>query len=214
MYFTACTLLLALASYKMMRPMLLGDIHGFHRSIVWAVAPLMMGAPIWSSFYDAYMFQSGGGLTPTQGTVSVIISLVGASLIVLQAMYGLFRIWSTDKTVHFWSMGVCVIGICLGGVGAVAAGKQLSFVDSHSGMVNFEVFRSEVHDMKCESDIIIANYVEGEPAKYRCPTGFLFNQFGGAPFAPWPDYTEGSSADLGQALGEVMRTSIGPDPIE
>ncbi|APC19663.1 hypothetical protein BLL42_27535 (plasmid) [Pseudomonas frederiksbergensis] len=75
-------------------------------------------------------------------------------------------------------------------------------------MVNFGFFRESVTDMKCGSDLILAKYIEGQPTQYRCPNGFIMNQFRGAPFVPWPDYTEGTSAELGVAIGQFKSSFV------
>lgn len=208
MFVLACTALLLLAMTNHVKALCIGDFQSSIRTFLWLAAPLLMAAPVITTFYDAYRFNSGAEVGPSQGVLVVSLSLIGALLIVASALYGLVQPLMLKKQIRFWPMGALVLSTVLGGVGVMATIKQLSFVDENSGMLNFGFFRESVTDMKCGSDLILAKFIEGQPAKYRCPKGFIMNQFSGAPFVPWPDYIEGESAELGAVISQYKNSFV------
>jgi hypothetical protein len=82
---------------------------------------------------------------------------------------------------------------------------HISFVShsSESPLVNLSRLRllEAVPDIDCDSPLLLISRTTSSLVRYRCPTSLLFGSLTQYPFLPWPDYTEGHSADLGRALG-------------
>ncbi len=171
---------------------------------------LLMIAPVVSSFYDVIQFETGKGVSSTTGRTTVWLALVGSILIVGIAISQGFI---NRKRAGFWFVGrLLVTGTC-GVLGIIAASSHLTWVDKKTGWVDFSFFREQVKDMHCDSDIVLFRGdlgQSGEPVQYRCPHAFLLNRFASNPFVPWPDYSEGVSADLGTALNETFKDAHTP----
>jgi len=93
----------------------------------------------------------------------------------------------------------------------VATTSHLMFTRD-AGTVLFDAFREEVNDMHCEAGQILIQWDHSpdSPIRYRCPRGYLLNRHASLPFLPWPDYSEGYSADLAVALHEMLKNAQEP----
>ncbi|ECZ2944977.1 hypothetical protein F7T25_15970 [Salmonella enterica] len=165
---------------------------------------LLMAAPVFTSFYDAVRMAGGDSIAVSSGRTSVAIGLVGALAVVALTIGRAIASW---PHVSFWSAGRLLAGIVFGCIAITATASHLLFLDENSGMVSFGFFRDQVKDMRCDSDVILARWDmrEGTPVVYRCPKAYVLNGYSGAPFVPWPDYTEGVSVDLGKALHAALK---------
>lgn len=177
----------------------------------WAQLPLTLlaSAPVFALFLDAAGDLSGKGIQPTSGLVSVWMSLVGAGLFLL--LLGR-RTWSQSRegqALGFWGVGRIVGCVLACGLILISTTKQLAFVDRTAGAIGFTYFRDKVSDMICDADVLLAklDLDAGGPVEYRCPTSFVLNRYSSAPFVPWPDYSEGTSAQLGAQLKEMIESA-------
>jgi len=125
----------------------------------------------------------GHGITISAGIISVALALFGA-LIVLAASASLVLIASTSHLIF----------------------------TRDAGTVAFEFFRDEVNDMHCDAGRILIQWDQSPdtPVRYRCPRGYMLNRHASVPFLPWPDYSEGYSADLAVALHEMLENAQKP----
>jgi len=141
----------------------------------------------------------------SSGKISVALGLVGAlAVLAVAVVRGMRR----RQQPGFWFVGWLLASVLSAGVALAATASQLAFTSSaDSGMVSFVFFRDQVKDMRCDSDVILARWDRSADSAvvYRCPKAYLLNRYAAAPFVPWPDYTEGSSADLAAALHEVLK---------
>jgi hypothetical protein len=155
----------------------------------------------------AYELPQGGGTGRIYTMLAgAVLCLVGAALWALQAVKA--------NSIGFWATGRVVVLLLAGAVGSVSAFKHLTFFsDPNGGVANMGILRDmfELGDMKdCQAGVALVQFNEtGEsgPVKYRCPTTIMFNQGSNRPFAPWPDYVEGSSKDLAEAILKVSEAS-------
>lgn len=208
MYLIACTVLLYHALFRSVRYVKYNGLEKMWKACLLLAPAILAAAPIISLFYDSYRLQSEAGFEPSAGQVSVWLSLIGAVLSL--AIFIALRVQSSraGNRLGFWGIGWLIFSSSLAILVGTSAFKQLAFVDKHTGMVAFEYFRDQVTDMKCDSAVILAKYEPGKPVRYRCPTSVIFNRFGSAPFVPWPDYTEGDSKQLAQAVEQMKREAI------
>lgn len=178
----------------------------FHKYVGLVFLPAcLMAAPVIGTLVDVMLLGSGASVSPSRGTVSIVLGMVGAAVVLLVAVArGIQR----RQQPGFWFVGWLLASVLAAGVALVATASQLLFVSlGESGMVAFGYFRDQVKDMPdCDADTILARWDRSgaSPVVYRCPKAYLFNPLASAPFVPWPDYTEGSSADLAAALHKVM----------
>jgi len=67
---------------------------------------------------------------------------------------------------------------------------------------------ADLGDMEqCASAMALVQFREAGPLTYRCPTTVLFNRDSQQPFAPWPDYVEGTSQKLADAIMTIKDAS-------
>lgn len=60
---------------------------------------------------------------------------------------------------------------------------------------------SQISDMtNCNASIVLIRISDSGAMEYRRPTIMIFNSLSSQPFVPWPDYTEGTSQQLGDAI--------------
>jgi hypothetical protein len=166
------------------------------------IATGLMAAPVLVTIFTGLMAARGNPISLSSGKLVIWLALIGSILI---AGIGAFKLRGLSRRSSFSAVGFAVIPILIGLFSAIAVTKQLSFMDENSGMVNYGAIRqmTEITDMPdCKSDIVLAHYEQGQPVVYRCPKAYVLNGMTSSPFIPWPDYIEGSSVQLGQAMDQ------------
>ncbi|WP_139272281.1 hypothetical protein [Pseudomonas luteola] len=166
------------------------------------LATCLMAAPVLMTVYQGVMAARGNELTMGSGKLVIWLALAGSILV---AGMGAFKLRGLSQRSSFSAVGFAVMPILIGLVSAIAVVKQLAFMDENSGMVNYGAIKqmAEITDMPdCKSDIVLAHYEYGQPVVYRCPKAYVLNALTSNPFVPWPDYIEGTSVQLGQAMDQ------------
>ena len=207
MYLIACAVIMWFILGQLLKRMAAGDTTGMWVGWLYFVAGLLAIAPLLTSLYDGLAMRGSEGLAASSGHVSVWLSLAGSLLLA-----GLFsaHVWKTVQTKaksSFWRTGgLVVMGLAVLETG-IASAKQATFASDRVAVVNFEFFRDQVTDIKCDSSMILARLETpetGAAITYRCPTISILNRQSSAPFVPWPNYKEGSSMELGTAMQEIL----------
>ncbi len=172
---------------------------------------LLFTAPLFATFYDNVAFHNGGIKPGDDGRMSVWLGLLGSVIVLAIAAWRAYQAWKTKPGLN--ATLTIVVALLAGGVGLVATTKQLVFASEQVGWLSFDDIRDEVKDMNCDSDVLIVQWQQQQqgPTRYRCPDAIVLNQWTSAPFVPWPNYTEGSSADLTAALHSMWRNAIKPN---
>ncbi|HGM8087200.1 TPA: hypothetical protein ACKP9S_003571 [Pseudomonas aeruginosa] len=134
----------------------------------------------------------------------VVYAVLAASLVLLvQGLLGLRKALNS-RNMAFWPMGRVVVLILAAAVGSMSAVKHLAFFSSpQDGLANIGILReiADLSDMKdCKSSIALVQFRETGPLTYRCPSLLIFGHDTQQPFIPWPDYVEGSSQGLADAI--------------
>lgn len=166
------------------------------------IATGLMAAPVLMTIFTGLMAARGNEITMGSGKLVIWLALAGSILV---AGIGLFKLRGLSGRSSFSAVGFAVMPILIGLVSAIAVIKQLAFMDENSGMVNYGAIKqiAEITDMPdCKSDIVLAHYEKGQPVVYRCPKAYVLNPMTSNPFVPWPDYIEGTSVQLGQAMDQ------------
>lgn len=175
-------------------------------ALLYFIAAIMATTPISAVFYEALMQQNGNALSASPGQASVWVSLAGACVIAVLLVAQIRKELKINGGLSFWRMGgYAIVALAVFEVG-MATAMQVAFVNDQAGMVNFDAFRSEVQDIECDSSILLARFEKretGSAVVYRCPTLMILNRNASAPFVPWPNYTEGSSMELGKAIDAI-----------
>jgi hypothetical protein len=168
---------------------------------VGGVAPItLMAAPVLTSFY-------GNLLTARTG---VALSIVGALLMLAFVAVCVVR---RPGRPGFWYAGWCVMGALAAGLVLFAGINQLAFVVPKGSITlwDWRFVADQVKDMPpCYRKAILVRWKPGDKqAVYRCPDDDIFVLNGSTlnPYLPWPNYTEGSSADLAVALNKAVRNA-------
>lgn len=132
------------------------------------------------------------------------------------AVFGL-RLYRLRKEPNagFFAVGANTSAILIGLYMLVVVADQLVFFApprDDAGMVNWSLFREQgrVTDIQCESDILVVKGLDSDSATYRCPHDgtMVMGRFSGAPFVPWPAYTEGTSHQLAVEVRKMQRSAI------
>lgn len=216
MYLLACVVVMWATLMQLLSRVVSLDAKSKAVGLLYMVAALMAAAPLLTTFYDAFLVESGKNLSMSSGRASVWVALGGSVLLAVLLLTQVVEARRSRSGIGFWRMGgMVVFGVAVLELG-VAAAKQASFADDRAGMLNFEFFREQVPEIKCGSDVVLARFEKREvPAvAYRCPTLFLLNRFSTTPFVPWPDYQEGVSKDLGKAIDDMQRRMDMDNPQE
>lgn len=167
----------------------------------------LMAAPVLMTIFTGFMVARGNEITMGSGKLVIWLALAGSILV---AGIGVFKLRGLSRRSSFSAVGFAVMPILIGLVSAIAVVKQLAFMDENSGMVNYGAIKqmTEITDMPdCKSDIVLAHYEYGQPVVYRCPKAYVLNALTSNPFVPWPDYIEGTSVQLGQAMDQFNEQS-------
>jgi len=166
------------------------------------IATALMAAPVLMTIFTGFMAARGNPITMGSGKLVIWLALAGSILV---TGIGAFKLRGLSQRGSFSAVGFAVMPILIGLVSGTAVVKQLAFMDENSGMVNYGAIKqmAEITDMPdCKSDIVLAHYEYGQPVVYRCPKAYVLNALTSNPFVPWPDYIEGTSVQLGQAMDQ------------
>jgi len=209
MYLMACTVVMLVAIYQWLRGFIAAsDIHArpkhLHSSAwLYLIPAFLTLAPFFASMLDEVQLIRGHGIAISAGIISVALALFGALVVLVATVVEGIRHriepgfgFSVRRLVLAASASVVL----------VAATSHLMFIRD-AGSVLFDAFRSEVNDMHCEASRILIQWDQSPdtPVRYRCPRGYMLNRHASLPFLPWPDYSEGYSADLTVALHEILK---------
>lgn len=176
---------------------------------------ILVAVPILTTFLSGWQMSEGNGVTPRDGTLSVLAAFIGGLAVVAVAIVRLIR---QRHQMGFWSIGGAVAAVLSGGVIVVATASHLIFTSSpDSGMVNMGsidqvanagVVDHPIEDVECASPILLTrwNGSPDTPVSYRCPD-YLLNPYAFSPFAPWPGYTSGQSEDLAIVLHALRQNA-------
>jgi len=217
MYLLACTVVMVLAIVQCVRAFIRDIIADnastpmkyLHGPMWLSVTPaFLMLAPFLESIFDEMSLQHGIPVAISSGRFSAWLALLGA-LIVLAATVADGIRHRTERDSGF-SIRRLVLAASASLV-LVAATSHLMFARD-AGTVLFDAFREEVNDMHCEASRILIRWDHSpdSPVRYRCPRGYMLNRHASMSFMPWPDYSEGYSADLAVALHDMLRNAQEP----
>jgi hypothetical protein len=148
------------------------------------------------------------------GRLSVQLLAMGGAAAAGWAVWKLYFALKTQSA-GFWNAGHIILLMTAGGVCMVSAVEHLSFYRSSSdGWANLELIKeiSPISDMKsCNASIVLIRISDSGAMEYRCPTIMILNSRSSQPFVPWPDYTEGTSQQLGDAIRDFKSQATVPD---
>jgi len=205
MYLLVCSVVMLLAMYQWLRIFTqasvtsASDLLGFDTMI----PASLMCAPVFATLFDELRLYGGQPLATSEGMISVALALLGALIVLTATVVDGIR-YRTERNIGFFVRRLVL---------AASASLVLASATSHlmfardAGTVTFEFFRDEVKDMHCDSGLVLFQWDRSpdSPVRYRCPRGYMLNRHSSLPFMPWPNYSEGYSADLAAALHEIMK---------
>jgi len=214
MYLLACSMALLLAMYQSLRAFIdARDINALHKNFIpsiwlYLIPVNLMHAPFMASMFDEVRLQGGHPIETSTGIISAALALLGALIVLAATVVDGIR-HRTEPGFGF--SGKHLILVASASLVLVAATSHLIFTRD-AGSVLFEAFRDEVNDMHCEASRILIRWDHSpdSPVQYRCPRGYMLNRHASLPFLPWPDYSEGYSADLAVALHEMLESAQKP----
>lgn len=153
-------------------------------------------------------------LDASYGRLSVHLLAMGGAAAVGWGVWNLYLAFKVQSA-GFWNAGHIILLMTAGGVCLMSAVEHLSFYRSSSdGWANLELIKeiSPISDMaNCDASIVLVRNSDSGAMEYRCPTIMIVNRHSSQPFVPWPDYTEGSSQQLGDAIRDIKSQATVPD---
>lgn len=183
------------------------------RALTWCIAGLTVMLPCALSILDGFAFSFGRPVALDRPFMPAVWASTAAALgLASYTVATLVRAYRSSEPVPFLNVGLRVGALAACAVVATAGVKQIDFAAGDTGFANLEALHELglAKSVHCTSGLIVVKWddaARGQGVLYRCPSSVLLNQLGRAPFAPWPDYTEGRSDDLGQALQQIRATS-------
>ncbi|HDU2622435.1 TPA: hypothetical protein RE968_003400 [Pseudomonas aeruginosa] len=160
-------------------------------------------APILVLFFGDLFVDAENGSPTNNGRVQIYFLLAGSLGLLVMGLLSARSAWTTGK-LSFWATGRLAVLVLAGSVGSVSAYQHLTFFSSdQDGIANVGILRelADLNDMEqCASAVALVQFRNSGPFTYRCPTTVLFNRNSQQPFAPWPDYVEGSSQKLADTI--------------
>lgn len=191
-----------------------------HSQAIWTVIffglpTMVLFTPFLIEMLQISRFMRGEGVS--MGYDYVPMSMIGAGGVALLAAFGirLYRQWK-QPAVGFFSLGATVTGLIISAYFAFVALDQFMFYVPHrkeAGVLNWDYFKKQVQDIKCDSEMLLKGGIDSNGTKYRCPvpSQFILGRFSGLPFVAWPGYTEGHSVRLTAAIHRLYDESIKAD---
>lgn len=176
------------------RPIILAGLTGIFPALAFSL-------PVYVLFLDGE-----GSWTYDHNRIVVYVVLAASLIFLAQAGLGARSVLQ-GKKLGFWATGRIVVLLFAGIVGSISGIKHLTFFSSsQDGFANVGMIReiADLSDMKaCTSSIALVQFRDAGPITYRCPSLLMFGRDTQQPFIPWPDYVEGSSQNLADAIGIV-----------
>lgn len=214
-YMLALLLLMYSGLFAELRRMSKVIAAGDRKAVGYAPVFLLLGAMMAGLPVAEAILTAGGGAIHSalfDMRVAVILSLCGASICL--ASYGLrleaLRRQAQKGPIAHRAMGPAVLGFLAALLVAYTCVDQLLyFRNPNSGVVNVEMLRQMklAEDVDCARDVVLVRDIESETVEYRCPKTIVLGMWSNLPFAPWPDYTEGTSVKLAGEMRELVRNS-------
>lgn len=157
------------------------------------------------------------GVPLNHGRTQIYFLLIGSLAFLVMGLFAARAAW-IEKKFGFWTAGRLTVFILAGVVGSLSAYKHLTFFSSEKdGVANVGLLReiADLNDMdQCISGIALVQFSESGPLSFRCPTTILFNRDAQQPFAPWPDYIEGKSQKLADAVKTISEAAERGHPVQ
>jgi hypothetical protein len=163
-------------------------------SIIFAGLWLLLGCTVilTLALFHLTGFQTNGRWVATN---LVVEGVVGVALSIAR-----YRIGFSAPMERF---RVIVLGLFYAYLSIIAVDHKLFFASSdNSGVVNWAAFATDtvIDDIQCKASYLLIKDAQAQVAQYRCPISIMFGHPLNEPFVPWPEYTEGSSKHLANAL--------------
>ncbi len=183
------------------------------RALIWCIAGLAVMLPCALSIFDGFAFSFGRPVALDRPFMPAVWASSAAAIgLASHTVSTLVRAYRNSEPVSFLNVGSRVAALAACAVVATAGVKQIDFAAGDTGFANLEALHELglAKGLHCSSGLIVVKWddaARGQGVLYRCPSSVVLNQLGRAPFAPWPDYTEGRSDELGQALQQIRATS-------
>lgn len=210
MYFIAVTLvcfLIAACTYKTTTQHFKED-KNYARNVVrngffLIAAFFLISAPFFNTMWQA----NSQGVSTQTNDFSVWLLLVGG-VVLLVACVTEFKAEKRNKRLNnLGSIITIQIYLWVGLYSAYAAIDHLTFADKNFGVMSTQLIKiGHVDDVICDKPLVFINFIEGEhtPLKWRCPEFFVLNGLSSKPFLPWPNYTQGESQKMADALYQFV----------
>jgi hypothetical protein len=185
-----------------------------HQALISAtlvICSLLVMVPFVIEVLAHYQFRHGGGLAVDETVWALWFLLLTGVLSVAVLGRGL---WSMGKhgTGSFFAIGAHVLGFLIGVYFLFCTFSHLAFYklsEGDAGFLNWPLVRdiAPVSDVKCDHDFLLVRNMNAEEVSYRCParSAWIFGRYTNTPLVLWPDYTDGTSAELGLALRTLHR---------
>lgn len=174
------------------------------------IPALAFTMPVYMVFFGATFGGNESNWSFDKNRLFVYAMLAGSLVLLAQSLLGTLQARDGGK-LGFWPTGRIVVLALAGFVGATSAYKHLTFFTSNQdGYANVGLLReiADLSDMKdCKSNIALMQYREAGPINYRCPSLLVLGRDTQQPFIPWPDYVEGSSQGLADAIATINDAS-------
>lgn len=178
--------------------------------LVTGIAALLMGLPLLLTVLAADRLGQGG-LSPSDAAVygqwSIAGLVLGAVLFVGLALVEFLQVRKSPQGKSFARIGAVVVFVgCAFVSGMTVLSHYTWFKSDADGWANLAGIRMmrPITDMDdCNADVVLLHWEHGKPAKYRCPTVMVLNGYSSRPLIVWPDFKDGTSAQLAAAYEEL-----------
>lgn len=174
------------------------------------IPALAFTMPVYMVFFGVAFGSNDSNWSFDTNRLIVYALLAGSLALLTQSLYGVQQARQSSNF-GFWNMGRIVVLALAGIVGTTSAYKHLTFFTSdQDGFANVGLLReiADLSDMKnCKGSIALVQYRATGPISYRCPSLLMFGRDTSQPFIPWPDYVEGTSQGLADAIATINDAS-------
>lgn len=160
------------------------------------ILPVLAAAP----FVAGFITLDSGRSVAQMDLVSVGSQWVGGAAALL--LIGVHLQLARKAPKKFLNTGAAVAAAVLVFIYA----NSLIFISgSNTGLVApFILGDGGSNDVQCERDVLLIHYNKGGKSDWRCPKSIMLMGDSAHPFVPWPDYRQGSSRYLTEALDALM----------
>ncbi|MGV6941935.1 hypothetical protein ACVALR_14105 [Stenotrophomonas maltophilia] len=216
MYPLATAIISAFYFYKILRLLYLADQAGgvamftlTRQLLRWACLILALLLPIAVALFYGTAFDAGKAIPASRSmTPAVVISSLAGLVFAGLPLATLWRDYRDSRKVSFLAVGGNIALAAAGLLVCVAGYKHVQFASGEAGWADIEALHelNYAADVECPAGVVIVSWPSKSPsvpARYRCPIGFALGAHAQLPFVPWPDYQEGESLELAQALAEL-----------